>query len=173
MTLLDDQVAALRPVRADLLQRAGQEAEATLTRARGEAAALVAQASREAEAAVTRAAQDGAAQARPVAAAELSRARRAVRSAALGRETRTRDEVAGQIREAVCALRDEPDYSQFRDRLADLALRAAGPDADVSEHPDGGVIARAGGVVVDCSLPRLADRAVEALGARIAGLCGS
>jgi hypothetical protein len=171
MTLLDEQVAALEPVRADLLRHAAREAGAALTRARQEAAAMIAAASGDAEAAVAAAAQDGAAQALPVAAAELSRSRRAVRSAALGRETRMRDELAWRIRQAVCALRDDPDYPQFRDRLAELARRTAGPDAVVSEHPDGGVIARAGGVVADCSLPRLADRAVAALGTRIAGLC--
>ena len=46
------------------------------------------------------------------------------------------------------------------------------PWAVVSEHPDGGVIARAGGVVVDCSLPRLADEAIAALAARIDLICG-
>ena len=116
---------------------------------------------------------DGAEQARPVAAAELSRSRRAARSVALGANLVAHDEMAGRIRAAVLGLRDEPGYPELRDRLARAARQAAGPRAEVSEHPAGGVIARAGGVVVDCSLPRMADRAIEALGPRIAGLCGS
>ena len=111
---------------------------------------------------------DGAAQATPVAAAELSRSRRAARSVALGASLAAHDEIAGRIRAAILGLRDEPGYPELRDRLASAARQAAGPQAEVSEHPAGGVVARAGGVVVDCSLPRLADRAVAALGPRIA-----
>ena len=69
-------------------------------------------------------------------------------------------------------LRDRPGYPQLRDRLAALAVRTAGPGAVVSEHPRGGVVARGATALADCSLPRLADRAVAALDARIAGLCG-
>jgi hypothetical protein len=172
MTLQAEQDAALEPVRATLLRNAEAQAHDILARAGDAARALVAQAHSDADAEVARARADGAAQARPVAAAELNRSRRAARSVALGAERSTRDELASRIRSAVCGLRDEPGYAGLRDRLAAMAARAAGPGAQVTEHPDGGVIARAGGVIVDCSLPRLADRAVAALGARIAGLCG-
>ncbi len=172
MTLLADQRAALEPASAELLRRAAQEATDILAVASDEADALLARARRDAEAEVERARAAGAAQAEPVAAAELGRSRRTARSAMLGAELRTHDEIAGQIRSAVLGLRDEPGYPALRDRLAAMARRRAGPGAQVTEHPDGGVIARTGGVVVDCSLPRLADRAIEELGTRIAGLCG-
>ncbi len=162
---------ALEPVRAALIRRADERAHDLLARADDAAQTLVAAARRDADAEIARARADGAAQARPVAAAELSRSRRAARSVALSADLRTHDEVAGRIMAAVRGLRDEPGYAELRDRLAAMAVRAAGPGAQVTEHPAGGVMARAGGVVVDCSLPRLADRAIAALGARIARLC--
>jgi hypothetical protein len=173
MSLLATQDAALEPVRAAMLQRAAENVDLIVGQARAAAAALVAEARGNAEAVVARARADGAAQAQPVAAAELNRSKRAARSVALGANLAAHDEIAGRIRAAVLGLRDEPGYSELRDRLARAARQAAGPQAEVSEHPAGGVVARAGGVVVDCSLPRMADRAVAALGPRIARLCGS
>lgn len=173
MTLLASQDAALEPVRAAMLRRSGVQAQRIVAQASDAADALVARASHDADASVAQARADGAAEARPVAAAELNRSRRRARSVALRAELDVHDELAGRIRTAVCELRDQDGYPGLRDRLADLATSAAGPGAVVSEHPDGGVVARAGGVVVDCSLPRLAERAVAALAARIAGLCGS
>lgn len=171
MTLAVHQDAALAPVRAAMLRQATERAERTVARASSAAEALIAQARHDAGAAVARARADGAAQAGPLAAAERNRSRRESRSVALTAERLTHDELAGQIRSAVCGLRDGPGYRELRDRLADLARRAAGPDAEVTEHPGGGVTARAAGVVVDCSLPRLADRAIEVLGPHIARLC--
>lgn len=165
--------AALEPVRAELSRRAADQAERTLAQASDAARELVARARGEADALVGQARAQGAAQARPVAAAELNRSRRAARSVALGAQLSVHEELAGRIRAAVLGLRDESGYAKLRDRLVVVASRAAGPGAVISDHADGGVVARAGAVVVDCSLPRLADRAVSALGPSIAGLCGS
>lgn len=173
MTLLAAQDTALEPVRAAMLLRASEEAGRIITEAREAAAALTDQARRGAEAAVGQARSEGAEQARPVAAAELGRSRRAARSAMLRARRSDHDELAGRIRAAICGLRDEAGYVMLRDRLAELARQAAGPGATVTDHPDGGVVARADGVVVDCSLPRLADRVVAALSPRIDQLCGS
>jgi vacuolar-type H+-ATPase subunit E/Vma4 len=173
MSPLATQDAALEPVRAAMLRRAAEQADRITGQARDSAQAVVAEARRVADAALAQARAEGDAQARPVAAAQLNRSRRAARSVALGARLAAHDEIAGRIRSAILRLRDEPGYPELRDRLARAAGQAAGPQAEVSEHPAGGVVARAGGVVVDCSLPRLADRVVEALGPRIAGLCGS
>jgi hypothetical protein len=154
-----------------MLRRADQRAEDILADARRQATELVARAQRAGEAELIRAREQGAEQAAPLAAAERSRSRHRARSAVLDARLVVRDQLAGQIRAAVCALRNDPDYPLWRERLAGLAARAAGPAAAVTEHPEGGVVARSAGVVVDCSLPRLADRAVDALGSRIAGMC--
>jgi hypothetical protein len=104
---------------------------------------------------------------------ELARSRRAARSLVLEADLATQQYLAGRIRAAVLSLRDEPGYPLLHDRLSEMAAGAAGPDAVLTDHPDGGVIATAPGVVVDCSLSKLADRAIAALGARIAALCAS
>lgn len=172
MTSLANRQAAIEPVRAALIRRASTEAEALLATARADAAALVADARREAAGLVERARQGGAAQAAPVAAAELSRSRRQTRALGLSAERAVHDAIAGQVRTAVLGLRDQPGYPELRDRLAALAVRTAGAGAVISDHPQGGVVAHGTAVIADCSLPRLADLAITALDARIAGLCG-
>jgi hypothetical protein len=74
------------------------------------------------------------------------------------------DELRARVLAGVAALRGEPGYAQLLDALAVKSRLAAGPGAVTTVAPDGGVVARAGAVVVDCSLSRLADQAVEALG---------
>jgi hypothetical protein len=171
MTLRSRQDAALEPVRATLRQSSSSQAAGTEAEATRAAAALLARARADAEALVAQAAAEGAAEAEPVAAAELSRSKRAARSISLGAQETTREYLAGRIRTAVLALRERADYPLLRDRLIEIAGRAAGPGAAITEHADGGIIATAPGVVVDCSLGRLADRAIEALGVQIAELC--
>ncbi|HEX9064377.1 MAG TPA: hypothetical protein VF843_04670 [Streptosporangiaceae bacterium] len=167
------QQAALAPVREAMRQHAADRAALRLGQARATAGATVEAAHAAARATIESARAGGIEQAKPVAAAELHRGRQAARSIELDAALATREQIAGRIRTAVLALRDDPDYPRLRDRIAVRAAAAAGPGAQITEHPLGGVIARAGGVVVDCSLPRLAERAITALDARIAGLCGS
>jgi vacuolar-type H+-ATPase subunit H len=173
MTASTRRQAALAPVRDAMLRRAAARADLLVAEASREAQALLAQARKDAADAVLRAGQEGRAQAESLAVAERNRGRHDARAILLGTELRARDELAGRIRAAVRGLRDQPGYPEFLDRLAGLAQRAAGPRATVSEHPDGGVIARAPGVLVDCSLPRLAERAIDLLGPRIRELYAS
>jgi vacuolar-type H+-ATPase subunit E/Vma4 len=173
MTLAARQQAALEPVRAAMLRRATQDAAAAVATARNAAAAMIAQAQADADALVAQATAEGAAQAAPVAMAELTRARQAARSVTLGADLAIRDQVVMRMKAAVLALRDEPDYPRLLERLSVLAASAAGPGAVITAHPDGGVVATSGGVKVNCSLPRLADRAVAVLDAQITALCGS
>ncbi len=171
MTLRGQQEAALEPVRSALISRAASESAKMVAQARSTATALLAQAAADADEAVEQAAAVGAADARLVAATQLTRTRRAARSVVLGAELDIYQYLAGRIRTAVLALSDDKDYPALRRRLAEMALAAAGPGARVTDHPDGGVVARAPGVVVDCSLSRLADWAVAALDGPILALC--
>jgi hypothetical protein len=161
------QEAALAPVRAALLGDAQAEADRILAEARRAAGALIGRAQADSVDAVLRAEAEGRARAEPLALAEVSRGRREARAILLGAQLRARGELEDRIRAAVSGLRDEPGYGELRDTLADLARRAAGPGATVTEHPGGGVLAHAPGVLVDCSLPRLAERAIQALGQQI------
>jgi len=165
------QDTALEPVRAAMLRRATTEAEAILAAAHRDATALLAAAHRDAQSALAQARTDGIAQAAPLAAAERDRGRRAARETFLEAERAVRGETERRMRAAVLGLRRQPGYADLRDRLSDLCRVAAGPAAEITEHPAGGVVARAPGVIVDCSLPRLADLVIGELGHQIGELC--
>lgn len=172
MTLLQRQQAALAPVQTQLLREAVDRADRIVADARLDAETQLAAARVRADELVARARADGQAAAAVLATADLGRGRQAARAVLLDADRRACDALAARIRSAVCGLRDQPGYAEIRERLAALALRAAGPGASVSEHPDGGVLAERPGITVDCSLPRLADVAVDALGPKIRELAG-
>lgn len=77
------------------------------------------------------------------------------------------DDLRRQVLAAVSSMPEEAGYAGFVGRLTDLAEQAAGPHAQVTIPPAGGIVARSGGVLVDCSLSRLADLAVASLGAAV------
>jgi hypothetical protein len=165
------QDAAIAPVRDAMLRQASERAGHIIGQAQAAAEATVARAREAAREAVEAARASGVEQAQPVAAAELNRGRRAARTIELAAALSAHEQIAGRIRQAVLTLRDDADYPMLRARLSARAAEAAGPGAQLTEHPLGGVIARGDGIVVDCSLPRLADRAIAALDPRITGLC--
>lgn len=173
MTLLQRQQAALAPVQTQMLREAIARGHRIVADARLDAEARVTEARVRAEDLVARARADGQAAAGELAAAELSRGRQAARAVLLAADRRAYDALAARVRSAVRGLRDQPEYGEIRERLAALALSAAGPGASVSEHPDGGVLAKGPGITVDCSLPRLADLAVTALSPKIRELAGT
>jgi vacuolar-type H+-ATPase subunit E/Vma4 len=154
---------AVSPV-ADRMRR-DAEAEAARLRsaARAEAAALTQRAHRDAAQTVAAAEADAAAAA-PLTAGELRRAHAAARSAVLSAQRQACDELRSQVRAAVALLPGQSGYDRLMDRISGLAGQAAGPTAWLTLAPGGGVLARATGVIVDCSLDRLADLAVAELG---------
>ncbi len=77
------------------------------------------------------------------------------------------EELCAQVLDAVRGLRDEPGYERLLSRLTAMAVRAAGPDATVTASPAGGVVARSHRVRVDCTPPRLAGLAMDALGDQV------
>ncbi len=170
MTLLPGAEAALTPVRAALLQAARAQAADIVARARRDAAALLADARRDAAETVERGRAEGQAQAGPLAAARLSRGRQDARARLLRARRDAYDELRRQVHAAVAGLPAEPGYARLLDGLTRAALAAAGPGATASPHPDGGVVATGPGVLVDCSLPALADQAVAAVSSGLATL---
>lgn len=158
------QDAALAPVRAYLLRGARAGADRILGQARGQADQALRQARRDAEQSARHAREEGEAQAAPAAAAERARGREQARSIVLGARRQAGEELRAQVLAAAGGLRDEPGYERLLARLSALAAGAAGPGAAVAEHRAGGAVARSDRAVVDCSLPRLASLAVDALG---------
>ena len=143
------------------------EADRIVEQAHAEAAAIVRQARRSADEAVALAWTRGQADGAQAAAAERSRGREQARLILFGAQREAHEELRGQVLAAVGGLRDEPGYEQLLARLTTMAGRAAGPGAIITVDPAGGVVARSRQALVDCSLPRLADLAVDALGDRV------
>jgi vacuolar-type H+-ATPase subunit E/Vma4 len=162
--------ATLAPVRAALLRRAREQAAEITAQARRQAADALDQAHRDAAGQMTRAGEAGRSQAVPLAAALRTQGRRQARALLLGAQREAYEELRDRVHASVTSLRDGPGYDQLLERLRHDASQAAGPGAVLAEATAGGVVARAPGVVVGCSLPRLADAAVEALGDRVAWL---
>ncbi len=158
---------ALAPVHAYLVRAALTEADRIRATARAEADALLRQARVEAERAPGRAPARGQAEAAPFAAAARGRGRAQARSIVLGAQREVYDELCRRIMAEADAMRAEPAYERLLSRLGAMAAQAAGPAATISFPPAGGVLARSGQVVVDCSLPRLAELAVQALGDQV------
>ena len=162
--------AALAPVRDALLRRAHERAAEITAEARHQAAGALDRARRDAASQVARAREAGRAQAAPLAAALRAQGQRGARTTLLGAQREAYEALRDRVRVSVASLRDGPGYDLLLERLRHDAGRAAGPGALLTEAPAGGIIARAPGIVVDCSLPRLADAAVEALGDQVAWL---
>lgn len=161
---------ALAPVRAAVLRAAAEEADRIRGAATAEAETVLADARDQAAAIAARARALGASDGKVAAAAHRAQSRRSVRALLLGAERDAYEQLRGQVRSAVCGLRDDPCYPRLLARLTELARAAAGPGAVVTAHPAGGVTARAPGKFVDCSLPRIAEIALGGLGAEVSTL---
>lgn len=161
---------ALAPVRQALLARATADADHLLQAVDADVDVQTAQAAADAEQLLAEARRQGLADAALVASLEGSRARREARATLLAAQREVYDQLRQQAQQAVLRLRDDPDYPQLRAELVRQAQAALGPQAVVTDHPLGGVVAEAAGRHVDLSLPALTDRAVAGLGRRLEDL---
>lgn len=161
---------ALVPLRAELLNRAAADAEATLAQANAEARAVLEAAEREAGAMLDDARAAGAAEAAAAKATERARTRRAHQSAIFAARRNAYEQLGRRATDAVRALRDEPGYPALRTRLASRAADILGADAVVTEDPAGGIVAQAAGRRLDLSLTAFAARALERVDGGVDGL---
>ncbi|MEU2287471.1 V-type ATP synthase subunit E [Streptomyces sp. NPDC013178] len=166
----DQTTDALHPVRAELLRAAHADAEALLSRADQEADALLDQARAEARAILQEARRQGEADGEGAARDLLVRARREARSRTLAARREAYEELRRGAAERVRDLRRTGGYTSMRERLEHRARLLLGPGAEVGEHADGGVVARAPGRRADLSLTALADRALDRMGAEVRSL---
>lgn len=168
----DPQIGAdpLSPVRAALIRSAEQRAAELRATASAEAEAVIGAGRRQAEEVLSQARALGEQDGRSAAATRHAASRRAARRVVLTAQRDAYDDLRHRVRAAVCALQQDPVYPRLRGRLEEMARGMAGPAATITPHPSGGVVAEGSGTFVDCSLPRLADRAVDALGAEVSAL---
>jgi vacuolar-type H+-ATPase subunit E/Vma4 len=156
---------ALAPARAALLAAARRAADQRLAEARAQAAATTAAAATRVDEIISAARKAGVADAEAVLATEKSRARRAARGRTLRARLDAYEDLRRECRHAIVRIRDEPGYAAIRDSLAAVAQRLLGPDAEIVEADDGGVIGRSGARRVDLSLTAFADRAADSVAA--------
>ncbi|MFF4585690.1 hypothetical protein [Streptomyces sp. NPDC001388] len=166
----DQTTDALQPVRARLLRAAHADAEALLADAGREAAARLDQARAQARAILDDARRQGEADGVDAARDLLVRARRQARSRTLSARREAYEEMRREAAERVRALRRADGYASLRERLEQRARTLLGPEAQVTEHADGGVVAQVPGRRVDLSLTALAERALDGMGAEVRSL---
>ena len=135
-----------------------------------DADATLAAAQREADVIRCAARAEGESDAAAVLAAERARVRRQARAVVLAAQREAYDELRSQVVLALSAVRDDPGYGPWRDRLVEHVRRVLGTDAVVSEPAEGGVLAEANGRRALYTLVGLADRVIDSMGADIEGL---
>ncbi|MGW3076149.1 hypothetical protein [Kitasatospora sp. NPDC001132] len=153
---------ALTPVRAELLRAARADAEQAIAAACHDAESVLAAARAEAAAVLDRATWAGTEEGEAVAAAETARTARAARA----RELAAQGEAYAELRRRV-AERVRERYEADPGAAEALARRARdllGPDARVTDHPDGGLLATVPGRVVDLGVPALVRHGLDRLG---------
>ena len=157
----------LAAVREALLAQARQDAAQVLAAADAEAATALATARTEAEALTALARRQGEADAAAALADARARARRRARATVLAAQQAAYEELRRQVRDGVVALRADPGWPAVRDRLATDVRRVLGPDAVLTERPDGTVVADGGGRRVSAGLVAAADRVLAELGSEV------
>ncbi|MFI2297935.1 V-type ATP synthase subunit E family protein [Actinacidiphila glaucinigra] len=161
---------SLQPVRDSLLRRARAEADDLLARADRDAEATLAEAEDLARAIIAKGRSMGEAEAARARAAAITAAHRQQRADRLHAQARAYRELRRRVAERVMALRDEPDYPRLLDTLTARARALLGPDAEVREHPTGGVEARVPGRRADLTLESAALRVVDGAGCALESL---
>jgi hypothetical protein len=154
-------VDTLDPVRRALLAAADRDAASVLAQARIDADRIRHDAAVAAEAIRADARAQGAAAAARTIVVERAHAHRAARETVLRARREADEELAAAARAAVARLVDDPDFPRLRAGMVRALRRALGPDVEVRDHPDGGVVGVAGRRRVDFSLRGLADRVLD------------
>lgn len=160
----------LTPVRETLLARARADADRMLAEAEAEAAEIIARAQVEADRIRAEARTQGEADAARVLVSDRARARRQARAVVLVAQRDVYDELRTQVRRELPALRADPAYGSWCDRLRKQVHAVLGADAAVAEDPDGGVVGEMAGRRAGSTLVGLADQALDKLGSDVEGL---
>lgn len=157
----DRRLSTLQPVRAELLNRAAADGDRVIADARREAAAIIERGREQARQLTEKASVTGEAAGASAAAEQQAALQRGLRREVLAAKDDAYQQWRRRAREAVLRLRDEPDYPRWCRALRDAAAVALGDGAEVTEHPEGGVVAQLGSRRLDLSLPAIADRALD------------
>jgi len=154
-------MAALQPVRRCLLDCARADAEREIAEAQREAQDVLAGSRDEAAQLAETARAAGRDAAKTVIAQRRAALQRELRGAVLAAQRDIYQQWCRRGTEAVLRLRDDPAYPQWAAALRAAAQATLGADAQLSEHPTGGVVAEADHRCIDLSLAGIAARLLD------------
>ena len=102
----------------------------------------------------------------------FAQARAEARATVLGAQSTVLSEAVAAVRAAVAQLPGDPRYEQLLHLLAADARARLAPGGTVSITPagEGGLVARAGSLSIDYSLPAQVDRMLDAMASELQGL---
>jgi vacuolar-type H+-ATPase subunit E/Vma4 len=154
-------IAALQPMRRHLLECARADADREIGEAAQEAQRILAEARNQAAQLAEMARAAGRAAAETVSAQRRAALQRELRGAVLAARRDIYQRWCRRGTEAVLRLRDDPAYPQWVAALRAAAQATLGGDAQLSEHPTGGVVAEADQRCMDLSLAGIAARVLD------------
>ncbi len=160
-------MAALQPLRRRLLERARADAEREIAEAEQEAQRVLAAARDQAAELAETARAAGRAAAETLSAQQRAALQRELRGAVLAARRDIYQLWCRRGTEAVLRLRDDPAYPHWAAALRAAAQATLGADAQLSEHPSGGVVAEAGQRCIDLSLAGIAARVLDDTAAQV------
>jgi hypothetical protein len=155
----------LAAVRVALLARATADAQRVVAAANAEVAEALRSAEDRAADIRHTAAAEAAADAAVIEAEARAATRRQERAIVLAAQLTAYEQLRARSRDAVRALRTDPGYPDLLTRLEAVARDRLGPEAVLTEDPEGGIVGSGGGRRLVLTLDAVADRAVEALAA--------
>ncbi len=154
-------MAALQPVRRHLLECARADAEREIAEAEQEAERVLAAARDQAAQLAETARAAGRDAAEAVSAQRRAALQRELRGAVLAARCDIYQRWCRRSTEAVLRLRDDPAYPHWAAALRAAAQATLGADAQLNEHPTGGVVGEAGQRCIDLSLAGIAARVLD------------
>ena len=152
---------ALQPMRRHLLECARADAEREIAEAEQEAQRVLAEARNQAAQLAEAARAAGRAAAETVSAQRCAALQRELRGAVLAAQRDIYQRWCRRGTEAVLRLREDPAYPRWAAALRATAQGTLGADAQLREHPTGGVVADAGQRCMDLSLAGIAARMLD------------
>lgn len=157
--------AALAPLEAALLSAAEDDARQVIERARRDAEATVEDARRQAESLRAQARAEGERDAESIRRDQSARARRRARGVVLAAQSAALAELRHVVHDRLRRVWTTPvGHDALYSRLVDAARTSLGEDCEITEHPDGGIVATLGRARVTYRLSDLADEVIEGLG---------
>lgn len=154
-------MAALQPVRRRLLECARADGEREMAEAQQEAQRVLGAARDQAAQLAETARAAGRAAAETVRAQRRAALQRELRGAVLAARCDVYQRWCRRSSEAVLRLRDDPAYPRWAAALRATAQATLGADAQLREHPTGGVVGEAGQRCIDLSLAGIAARLLD------------